>query len=117
MRPFASAARSRRPIANRPGPITRSINTAPAWPGTAKWNSRARSLNAPADAAVAGSPAWLEHLAEGFVMIRVAANRSESSVGQAKPADRLRIFPAIAETWRELRQGWFAPYRHELHYI
>jgi len=50
-------------------------------------------------------------------MIRVAANRSESSVGQAKPADRLRIFPAIAETWRELRQGLFDTYRPELHYM
>ena len=50
-------------------------------------------------------------------MIRVAANRSASSARQANPVDRPRIFPAIAEAWRELGQALFDTYRPELHYM
>jgi hypothetical protein len=58
-----------------------------------------------------------ERPTEGFVMIRVASNRSAPSAGLVKPVDRPPIFPAIVEAWRELRKGVLDTYRPELHYM
>ena len=54
---------------------------------------------------------------EGFVMMRVASNRSATSAGLVNPVDMTPIFPAIAEAWRELRKGFLDTYRPELHYM
>src|SRR5262245_50301766 len=54
---------------------------------------------------------------EGFVMMRVALNRSAPSAVLVNPVDRTSIFPAIAEVWRELRKGFLDTYRPELHYM
>ena len=43
--------------------------------------------------------------------MRVSSGRS------ALPAGRLPIVPAIAEAWRELRNGFVDIYRPELHYM
>jgi hypothetical protein len=56
-------------------------------------------------------------LTDGFLMIRVASNRSATSDGPVIPADRPPVFPAIAEAWRELRKGFLDTYRPELHYM
>jgi hypothetical protein len=58
-----------------------------------------------------------ERPTEGFVMIRVASNRSASSARLVKPVDRPPIFPAIVEAWRELRKGFLDTYQPELHYM
>ena len=54
---------------------------------------------------------------EGFVMFRVASNRSALSVGLAISVDTRAIFPAAAKAWRELHKTLFDTYRPELHYM
>jgi len=63
-----------------------------------------------------GQPGF-ERLTEGFVMIRVASNRSAPSAGLVKRFDRSPIFRAIVEAWRELRKGFLDTYRPERHYM
>jgi hypothetical protein len=50
-------------------------------------------------------------------MICVASNRSATPAGRVNRVDMTPIFPAIAETWRELRKGFLDTYRPELHYM
>jgi len=50
-------------------------------------------------------------------MIRVASNRMALSAGLVNPVDEPPIVVAIAEAWRELREGFVDTYRPELHYM
>jgi len=58
-----------------------------------------------------------EPLTEGFVMSRVASNRSVPSAGLVNPVGTPPMLAAIVGAWRELRKGFFDTYRPELHYM
>jgi hypothetical protein len=54
---------------------------------------------------------------EGFVMFRVASNRSALSARLLSSVDRPTIFPAIAKAWGQLHEALLDTYRPELHYM
>jgi len=58
-----------------------------------------------------------ERNTEGFVMIRVASNRSARLAGLVSPVGRPPILAAFVGAWRELRKGFLDTYRPELHYM
>ena len=58
-----------------------------------------------------------ERPTQGFVMIRVASNRSAPPAGLVKPADSRQSFLPLATHARELRKGFLDTYPPELHYM
>jgi hypothetical protein len=50
-------------------------------------------------------------------MIRAASNCSAPSAGSVNTVAGPSVFPAIAATWRQLREAFAGRYRPELHYM